>query len=56
MSKASEVEASIDVEEAAKKRGWGRRWPDIALAMRQVVFQGRLEERRDGDEKITKIL
>ena len=28
MSKASEVEASIDVDEAAKKRGWSREWPD----------------------------
>ena len=28
LSKASEVEASIDVDEAAKKRSWSKRWPD----------------------------
>ena len=28
LSKASEVEASMDVDEAARKRGWSRGWPD----------------------------
>ena len=40
MSRASDVETSMDEDEAARKRGWGRGWPGVIIIMMMMMITG----------------
>ena len=51
LSKASEVDASIDVDEAAKKRGWGRALPGNGEETDGAAVQDDIVGKTGGEEE-----